>query len=193
MSNVIKSNGAPTTNTFGYLGDFYEDLDTGNVYKLVDVNYPTVAKDDQWVTIYAHEGAVEYVWESVGGGSSLPVLEEFDFILDGNTEGRDTATFKFGDRPDTFTMYKISEPFDIRSFNGACYDNLDGTTTLHNGYWFADDMFSSYWDNNHGRIAMLTTTSTTFSYIDYDLNVVADSPGLYIALEAVDRLYKTSK
>ena len=70
MSKVIKDHGAPDVNTNACLGDFYEDVDTGAVYKLVDINYPTTTIGGQFAKVNYHDGAYEFIWESCGGSGN---------------------------------------------------------------------------------------------------------------------------
>lgn len=78
---MIKNYGAPTVSTVGNVGDFYEDLDTGTVYRLVDVVVPDT--EMQFVTrtdFVTHEN--QYIWKAVsgeGGVTSWNDLEDKPF------------------------------------------------------------------------------------------------------------------
>ena len=64
-----KGHGAPDVQTVGNVGDFYEDLDTGKVYKLVAI----VLKEtkSQFVTTNDYVTHTnQYIWADIAGGGS---------------------------------------------------------------------------------------------------------------------------
>ena len=79
---VIKGYGAPTTETIGYVNDFYVDLNTNDAYRCTNIK--TIGEERDGVTLYASglDNTV-YTWEKLGGSDMRPIAYIKDLTING--------------------------------------------------------------------------------------------------------------
>lgn len=91
MSTAITNHGAPTTETVGYVGQRYIDLDSCAIYECKAINTIATVNDDSshphnFVTIaYIEKRTNEYIWEKIGGAGGGGSIYDAVFVHEPRT------------------------------------------------------------------------------------------------------------
>lgn len=110
MSEILKGHGAPDINRTACLGDYYVDVDTESVYKLVEIKYNTVTRGQNFANATSHDGTYEFIWEAVGGSgmAKFVVTADKDFSALDKTFTEIQDAFNSGAVVELHSVYTVS-------------------------------------------------------------------------------------
>lgn len=136
MSEILKGYGAPDINRTACLGDYYVDVDTESVYKLVDIKYNTVTRGQNFANATSHDGTYEFIWEACGGGSifddvdlsNAKVIDIRDDLETGTYHRIITEEIAEYDRylvADAYTLQRLTFSNGLQSIGDEAFVNND--------------------------------------------------------------------